>query len=69
MTREGYYERCCVQREQDLIFWVRQVFDGQTVTGDYVFKNAPLRNIARSSQATQRVIDWCKVQLKEKAHV
>lgn len=55
-----YYLRCCKQRLADLIKFVSAVFPGQTITGEYVFRNAPLKNIARGSASTQRVIDWCR---------
>ena len=59
MTSEDFYKRMCSQRLGDLICWVRQVYPGQTITKDYVFKNATLENIAKGSAATNRVIRWC----------
>lgn len=61
----GYYEQCCNGRLQDLIRWVSQVFPGQTINGDYVFRNARLQDIARGSWPTQRVINWCRNKLEE----
>lgn len=61
-----YYEKCCSIRLNDLVKYVSLVFPGQTITGDYVFRNAPLKNIAKSSAATQRIIDWSKKELEKK---
>ncbi len=61
-SKQFYYLKCCKQREFDLICFVREVFPGQTITGDYVFSGARLCDIAKGSQATQRVIDWCRAR-------
>ena len=66
-SKSAYYERCCEQRLQDLILWVSRVFDGQTITGEYVFRNARLYDIAKGSAATQRIVDWCRSELNKRA--
>ena len=64
MDKSALYERCCNQRLQDLIRWVSAVYPGQTITRDYVMKNATLESIAKSSAATQRIINWAMNAIK-----
>ena len=67
MNKEQYYKKCCEGREKDLIFYISKVFPGQTIDVNYVFKNARICDIAKSSNATQRMINWCQENLKKGA--
>lgn len=60
-----YYVRCCEQRLADLVKYVAMVYPGQTITGEYVINNARLKDIAKGSASTQRIIDSCKRRLNE----
>jgi hypothetical protein len=62
MSYDSDYE----QRLDDLIYWVHQVYPGQSITPTWTFRKASLGAIAKSRPATQRIIDWCNNQLKQK---
>lgn len=62
----SYYDECCRQRLEDLIRWVAKARPGQTIAGDYVFHNARLRDIAKGSAATQRIVDWAKKEVESR---
>jgi len=60
------YEANCEQRLEDMIYYLRQVYPGQTITGDRIMHNASLWKISRSAVGTQRVIDWCRREIAKR---